>query len=328
MSYDYSAFGLSLGSNWPLPGLMARQDSSPIDIAIWLQTEPVVGGGQTEAWYRSDPDVERASRLWVWSLSGGRYFQLVYGDGTQFYVNGRGSEIWATWPDASTIEDTATYLLGPILAFALRLRGVLCLHASVVGLEKRAIALVGPAQSGKSTAAAAFAQLGATVLTDDVAALVEFGGQVYAHPAYPQLRLWPDSVSLLYGSAAALPRLTPNWDKRMLDLTNRPYRFQPLALPLAAIYVLGPRSAGGRARVDILRGRGKLRVLLGNTHVGYLLNEEMRAAEFASLARLVSRVPVRLVTPPCEPSALSDLCSRIIEDCEALACTASPTTAR
>ena len=143
------------------------------------------------------------------------------------------------WPDSSTLEDAATYLLGPVLGFVLRLRGITCLHASAVAVGDRAIALMGPANAGKSTTAAGFSRMGFPVLADDIVALSEPDEILRVQPAYPQLRLWPESAAFLYGSADALPRLTPTWDKRALDLTQNGCRFQ-----CAAIAARGHLRAG------------------------------------------------------------------------------------
>jgi len=151
---------------------------------------------------------------------------------------------------------------------------------------------------------------------------------VRVQPAYPQLRLWPDSVALLYGAADALPRLTPTWDKRALDLTENGCRFQKQPLPLAAIYVLAERSPDPEPRIEGLQGRESLLTLLANTYVGYLLDATMRGQEFESLGRLVSSVHVRRVVASADPTHISGLCARIVDDCEALGCTASPTMAR
>ena len=253
---------------------------------------------------------------------------MLYCDGTEFFVNREGSQVWATWPDSLTLEDTATYLLGPVLGFVLRLRGVTCLHASAVAVGDRVIALMGPANAGKSTTAAAMARLGCPVLTDDIVALTEDAGIFGVQPGYPQLRLWPDSVALLYGAEDALPALTPTWDKRALDLNRNGYSFQCRPLPLAAIYVLDERSRNPEPRIGGIHGRESLLTLLANTYVGYLLDAKMRGQQFESLGRLMASVPVRRVVPSADPAHLSRLCTRILDDCEALACTASPTTAR
>jgi hypothetical protein len=286
------------------------------------------GAPPDDPWYISGGGDGKTPSLRVWRLAGGAYFRLRYSDGTEFLVDREGSEAWATWPDSSTLEDTATYLLGPVLGFVLRLRGITCLHASAVTVGDRAIALLGPPSAGKSTTAAEFSRMGHPVLADDIVALSERDAIVRVQPAYPQLRLWPESVALLYGAADALPRLTPTWDKRALDLTRNGCRFQEQPLPLAAIYVLAERSPDPEPRMEGLQGRESLLTLLANTYVGYLLDAAMRAHEFESLGRLVSRVPVRRVIPSADPAQVSRLCARIVDDCEALGCTASPTMAR
>jgi hypothetical protein len=325
MPLSYSAFGLSLASNRAVPGLIAQSTFSPADTRIWLDAVPVSPGIRErpdDLWYVSGGPHENPPALQVWRLAGGAYFRLVYSDGTEFLVERAGSDVWATWPDSSTLEDTATYLLGPVLGFVLRLRGITCLHASAVAVGDRAIALMGPANAGKSTTAAAFCRMGHPILADDIVALSERDEILQVQPAYPQLRLWPESVALLYGVADALPRLTPTWDKRVLDLTRNGCRFQRQPLPLAAVYVLAERFPDEEPRIEGLRGRDNLLTLLANTYVGYLLDAAMRGREFESLGRLMSSVPVRRVFPSADPAHVSRLCARILDDFEALGCTA------
>jgi hypothetical protein len=319
----YTAFGLSLCANGAVPGLIPQPPGAAPDTSIWLDAVPPAcrPGADQEAWY-SSPALEGAEpALMVWKVAGGAYFRLRYGDGTEFVVDRMGGEVWATWADSSTLEDTATYLLGPIMGFVLRLRGVTCLHASAVAVGDRAIALVGPASAGKSTTAAAFARLGHPIISDDIVALSEPpGGLLRVQPAFPQLRLWPDSVALLYGSEDALPCLTPNWDKRALDLTANGCQFQSQPLPLAAIYVLAERgSPEAEPRIVDLQGREKLLTLLANTYVSYLVDGAMRRAEFSMLGHLATCVPVRHVTGSSDPARVSELCVRILEDWAALA---------
>ena len=288
---------------------------------MWLGAMPLLHPRPPlpeEVWYVGDGGRGNVPSLCVWRLLRGACFRLRYADGTEFFVDRDGSEVWASWADSSTLADTATYLLGPVLGFVLRLRGVTCLHASAVAVGGRAIVLVGPARAGKSTTAAAFCQRGHPVLADDIVALVERDQILRVQPAYPQLRLWPESVGLLYGDDAALPRLTPTWDKRALDLTQHRCGFQEQPLPLAAVYVLGERSSEAETRIEGLHGRESLLTLLANTYVGYLLDASMRAQEFESMGRLISTVPVRRVVAAGGPAHISGLCASILADCEAL----------
>ena len=256
----------------------------------------------------------------VWEAEDNAGFRFRYDDGTEFRVNRNGTEISASWPEPLTVEDAATYLLGPIFGFVLRLRGIVSLHASAFAVDGRAVALLGDAGAGKSTTVAAMAMRGLPVLTDDVAALEGPGDRPMVRSGYPGVRLWPESVQNLFGAPDRLPVLTPNWDKRSLDLKRPGYMFQEQPLPLAAIYVLADRSDGLNAlHIEPVRPRDALLTLVANTYVNYLLDRDMRAHEFSYLARLVRSVPVRRVTPHKDPNRIQELCDLILDDFAQLA---------
>lgn len=270
----------------------------------------------SEAWYVSGSQDEGGEpSLRIWKLDKEGCFRIRYGDGTEFFLTESGDKIWATWPDSLTLEDTATYLLGPIFGFLLRLRGVTCLHASAVAVDGCAVALVGAAGAGKSTTAAAFAQQGYPVLSEDVVALRDQGDSFLVQPGYPLIRLWPESVRSLYGAEDALPPLTPNWNKRYLDLTQNGFNFQRQQLPLAAVYVLDERSDDPTAPfVESLPSQAGLITLVANTYANYLLDREMRAREFELLGRLVNNLPLRKLTPHSDPARSPELCRFILDD--------------
>ncbi len=322
MTWSYAAFGLTFTANHPIPGLTPQDRPAEADISIQLNADRPHGlfdRDHIEPWYVSDARERDAPALRVWRAGHRPSFRLMYADGTEFLVDAPRGEIRATWSPPSTLADTATYLLGPVLAFLLRLRGVACLHASAVAIGDRAVAFAGPAEAGKSTLAAAFAQMGIPVLADDVVALTSRDGAPYVQPAYPQLRLWPDAAAALWGSADRLPRLTPTWDKRALDLMQGGYRFQEDPLPLAAVYWLQPRSASHEdVRIEEVKGRLALQTLIANSYSSYLLDSAARAHEFRLLGDVAARVPVRRVVPQAHSRHLTRLCACIVEDAEAL----------
>lgn len=251
--------------------------------------------------------------LQVWRVARGAFLHIAYSDGTQFWLDQKRETLWAEWPAALSLEDTAAYLLGPILGLLLRLRGVTCLHASVVAFDDRCVAFVGSQGAGKSTTAGAFARHGYGVLSDDIAPLVEREGVFHIMPAYPHLSLWPDSVKMLYGSSEALPRFIPSWDKRRLDLGIEGTRFENRPLPLGAIYILGERRPDPAPYLATIRPRSALLSLLADTYANKILDREMRAREFAVLGRLVTTIPIRQVHPHSDANRLEDL-SRIIRE--------------
>jgi hypothetical protein len=269
-----------------------------------------------QTFYTSDVnDPLGQPNLRVGMLPCGDYFGLFYGDGARFAVERRGREVWADWPENYTLEDACTYLLGPVIGFALRLRGVTCLHASAVAVGEHAIALAGLPGTGKSTAAAAFARSGFPVIADDVVALSEEGASFLVPPGYPRVNLWPDSVRALYGSEKALPRITPTWDKRYVTLGENGLGFAARPLPLGAIYLLGEREEALPAPVvEEVTGADALTRLVANTYVNYLLDRDMRSQEFDVLSRVVARVPIRRVRTPAGLSSVFALCETIATD--------------
>jgi hypothetical protein len=254
-------------------------------------------------------------------LSGGG-LRIDYADGTGFFIDQGGSQVLVMHPSQATLEDTATYIVGPVLGMVLRLRGITAIHASTTVIDGRSIVLVGSAGAGKSTTAAAFAKLGHAILTEDIAALDDQGDSLRVQPGYPRVNLWPASVELLFGSADALPRICPQhptWDKRYLDLSQTPYRFQKEPLPLGAIYVLNGRSDNEATPTVVpLTGPEALLTLTANTYANHLLDKQMRAQEFEALSRLVQHVPVRRVTPHADPARIWDLCRCIVDDFRSL----------
>ena len=157
MNFTYSVFGLLLRSNLSIPELIPVETSaSGPAVIIHMDASPCTAdeipselGTLTYTSAYTDEAGEPALR--IWKMAGGEFLRLAYYDGTQFWINRTGTELWAQWPSNLTIEDAATYLLGPVLGLLLRLRGVTCLHASAVAVADRALAFVGSEGAGKST---------------------------------------------------------------------------------------------------------------------------------------------------------------------------------
>jgi len=314
MSYRCSIYGLGVIANRTIPGVPASTITSE-DVRIsfgslpaWL---PEVSASQIETSYVADYKSECGDpALRVFRVLDGRYYRFCYADRTEFLINEAGTEVWARWSDPLTLEDTATYLLGPVMGFVMLLRGIVCLHASAVAIGNEAIALVGPAGSGKSTTAAAFANRGYGILAEDVVTLDDRQDHFLVRPGYPCIRLWPASVKALYGSETHLPKLTPNWDKCYLELSHG---FQTQPLRLAAIYLLGERQDDGAVIETVDRAKG-LMSLVANTYATKLMDKQMRAREFELLTRVLSNVRLRRVIPRNDPARLPELCTRILTD--------------
>jgi len=321
LSVIHLAYGVRIAADIQLPGLPVQPGTRrTADVTVHLKAgsffpKTVPTTPENLLYSSSNFDDSGCPLLQVVLLEGGDYFGFFYGDGPRFAVDRAGQEVWADWPENYTLEDAHTYLLGPVIAFVLRLRGVTCLHASAIALNGQAIVLFGLAGTGKSTTAAAFALRGFPVLSDDVAVLSDLGDRFLIQPGYPRVNLWPDSVLTLFGSEDVLPRITPTWDKRYLTLDQNGCRFQSSPLPVGAIYILGEREAELSAPlIEGVTGGEAIMTLVANTYVNYLLDRDMRTREFDVLSRLLSGVPVRRVRPIADTSKIYALCESITAD--------------
>lgn len=324
MPADYLIYGLRIAANRAIPGLLPPlHPHAEFDLRVRLKDAPAFPPSAlrepADFFYTSPSGSDGPPALRVARLAGGAYFGLFYGDGARFAVDREGRELWADWPEGYSLEDAATYLVGPVLGFVLRLRGIVPLHASGVAVEEQAIAVVGMPGAGKSTTAAAFAHRGYAVLSDDVVPLHDARDHFLVAPGYPRVNLWPDSVRALFGSEDALPRITPTWGKHYLPLGQTGRLFQSKQLPLGVVYFLGERDPNLTApRIEEVAAGEALMTLVANTYVNYLLDRGMRHREFDLLSRLVAGVPVRRVRPPDDPAGVLQMCDAIAQDARRL----------
>ena len=321
MIHLYSTYGIALECDTSLPGLARHsQDIPSPPLRVFLNSQP--------AWVeealslprrvvRSLPEVpETADPAFLLTDYGDEsFFQLAYSDGTRFVLDGSATKMWGCYSAQYSLEHFTTYLVGPVMGFVLRRRGVTALHASAVSVDGRTVVFCGPAGAGKSTTAGALALRGIPVLCEDVSPLQEVSGEFRVLPGYPRVCLWPDSVEMLVGKSDALPRLVPTWEKCFLPLDGETARFEREPNTLFAIYFLMPRRSDGKAPgIEGMQAREAILELVQNTYMNAVLNRKQRAAEFDLLARLASQAWVRRVFPHEDPNRMSGLCNLILND--------------
>lgn len=294
-------YGLVIASNAPIEGLLPIAPQ-PADLQISLEPRAhprAVPAG--EILHEGDIDPESQTAAVTIRRAPDGAWTLDYRDGTHFEIAHDARSIHCTWEPDSTPQDAATYLLGPVLAYVLRLRGTLALHASAVALGGRAVLIAGAPGAGKSTTATAFARRGATVITDDVAAIDD--GRV--HPGYARLRLWSDVAAALWGSEDALPLLTPTWSKRYVDVASH-YAFAAEACAVGSVCVLVGRARS--AALERLRGHEAAIALLRHASMTHALDASMRERELSQVTRLAAEVPVFAATAPDDLQRVDELC--------------------
>jgi hypothetical protein len=326
--YHYRAYGLSCISNtsiegfhpWPIP---AQRSASEITFDLVSELPDWVAAARRlpsfTVYTESSSSEDADSRYTMRVFGSDEAFELSYADGARFVIDGPTKRVWGNCPPGFGLDYLATYLRGPLMGFVLRRRGVTALHASALNICGRAVVLCGESQSGKSTIAASIALRGTPVLCEDVTPLRVRGDDYWVEPGYAQVGLWPDAVETLLGSADALPRLTPSWEKCFLPLDGHKAKFESAERPLGVIYLLAPRTNLESPPTIVQVGcREALLELVQNTYMNWLLDRNQRAAEFDFLSRLVLCTPVRRIMSYRDPVRITTLCDMIVADTKAL----------
>jgi hypothetical protein len=319
----YQLYGLEVVSDRALAGLAPVDASREPDVVCRLGQLPegidVVALQEQKPGYSSrilDDKGVPILRVWQHASSGQYCFQ--YCEGLAFLIDGAGERIWAQWIEGVSPELVTAFLLSQVFAFVLHLRGCTCLHASSVVVDGRAVLFAGNPGRGKSSTAAAFSERGCPVLADDVSALrLEPGVGLLALPGPARVCLWPDSAEFVYGGGAAeqLPDFLPWENKRLVRLDQSPGKHQQEPAPLAAVYLLAPRSDDpGAPTIEPLDQAGGLLELLINGFVSSALDSEHRGREFQLQAEVARTALVRRLIPSSDPNKLSRLCDLVIND--------------
>ena len=299
----YRAYGLRLRSPWPLScpeePAAARADVELFDASASLLPDGQPGIGPPAAgadWfhYRRLPD---GSDYLRWSAC---FEFVIFADGRRIACHALA---------AVSREVFHTYLLGQVLSFALIRRRLEPLHATAVVVDGATVAFLGDCGRGKSTLGAAFIQAGHPLVTDDLLVVRERAAGFVTYPGIPRIKLFPRVARPLLGEPAGGIPMNRFTAKLVLPLKGDQWAFRHRALPLRALYVLAPPSAGARTREISIRPLSTRRAfveLIRNTFNTMVVEPARLERQFALAARIASTMPVkRLVFPRrlgCLPS--------------------------
>ena len=204
-----------------------------------------------------------------------------------------------------------SYLIGNLVAFALRLTGKVVLHGNAALVGKKAVAWIGDKGAGKSTLSSSFVDAGFGLITDDQ--LVLHPGPTGWRPGYgvPRIRLWPESLEPV-SSQTALSYRQPfgSCIKGWLEVDALESSSELTAPPLEAIYVLEPRSQHLlRAQIKPLSPALGFHTLLKHrlASKSLPLDPTQLASEFVQIARLAKEVPVYSLQLPDQRDALPEM---------------------
>ena len=217
----YHIAGLSVGSEIMLQGLHAAAAGGDTpDVTIRRRPVPAA--------------IENATALGpTWQIAGQQFLLRI--PGVARFLLTAGKEIaFEAEPGADT-GDIPIFILGTAFGILMHQREQIVLHASAVRVNGKAILFCGPSGAGKSTLAAALAQRGYRLITDDFCAVtVTDAGTPVVHPDGRQLKLWAQAIEKLDLKQSRGERVRSRLEKFYVD----PGEAHLEALPLGAVYEL------------------------------------------------------------------------------------------
>ncbi|SFI28418.1 hypothetical protein SAMN02799624_00112 [Paenibacillus sp. UNC496MF] len=300
-AYAYAAFGLRFASEIPLPEL-----SAPAYGGEGEQADVTIAYGAVD---RLEDELDAAGSNF--SRIGNRFLFLI--PETAFYSIEDGNRITVSPLPGADPEKVRVYLLGTCMGALLLLRGVLPLHGSAVEIDGKAYAFVGDSGAGKSTLAAVFGDEGYRLVSDDVIAVTPdgAGGRPVVAPAYPQQKLWRQSLEQL-GMNAERERLKPIYRETTKFAVPASARFCETSLPLGGVFELLPAQVGAIA-IRPLPNLERLRVLLLHTYRNRLIHRLGLAQwHFKTAADIANHTDLHQLSRPVEGFTARRLATAIL----------------
>lgn len=200
---------------------------------------------------------------WAW-----RVFDGLGGAAAAFGVSPDGREVVSYATEVVSERDAFGLFAEAVMRTVMRRLGVVSFHAAALARDGAAVLIMGGKGAGKSSFAAALACSGWSLLADDLARVLRVDDAWRVSPGHRQTKLNPDvAVALGYDLARLEHRWAPGQpqhdtpNKHVVSHDDRGAG----AVPIAAIYALGPRAAGLQAAVITpVPAVERLALLLGN----------------------------------------------------------------
>lgn len=300
--FVYRAFGLTLASELRCPELLPAHGNADVVVRIRANADGLGGAPQPLAGFDAGP---------------GR-FELGIPRVGRFVVQ-RGERIDITPEPAADEESLRLFLLGTAMGALLHQRATLPLHGSAIEKNGRSVLIVGVSGAGKSTLAAALAQRGWSVQSDDISVVTVRDGRAECEPGFPTQKMWPDVLQMLGEDATRFAAVRIGLEKRSVPLDRSTFRDSPSVI--AAVVAVTPHRGTAPVLTEILgpRRMALLKRLTFREHLRTPL--QMNLAQFEIIARLAGQARVwRLHRPRsgASPGELAEFVERELGEAVAL----------
>jgi hypothetical protein len=299
----HRAFGLTLRSEIPLPGLPPLPEGEA-DLAIEPADAEAIasawsGPAQPPVWETTFPDGQAVCV--ELGVAGDQL--LVYGHRARFHLSADLRTVRCAIRDESDPHGLR-FLLDTVLWWVCLTRGFQVVHASAVESDDGVLAFAGATGGGKTSLAAELLRRGCRLFADDVLVLERCDGSLVAHPGPPLMNL-PCAAGYPRELGRPLARFasqSENWVA--IDRASEEPR------PVAGLFVL--RRAPGLALAVERRNATVLDVLPHLWGLPHAVDGPQERFQVAS--DLAASTPIYDLTsdPGVSPAGLADLVERTV----------------
>jgi len=290
----YHIFGLLVESELSLPELIKVVSTPDIVIRFDKIIEQVEIPSVSGICYKNYPD---------------RFLLKV--EGVACFLVENGNSIIVDRAEGGSDDEIRLFLLGSAFGALIHQRGILPFHGSAIVVCNQAVIFSGISGAGKSTLAAGFIKKGYKLLADDVCVItLSNKGEPIAHPGYPQMKLWSDSLENLGHKTVELRKIRKNIRKYALPI--RP-DFYNQSIPVRGIYVISVKN-GTKIALKVLSGIEKFNAVNDNTYrMNFLKGGENAVAHFKHIEAISRYCSVNKLERPSKGFYLDELI-KIIEN--------------
>ena len=290
--HRYRLYGLTLESERPFLSPIPPADDHPA-LTIRLGERRAPPESRARLFDQAPELWDGAAPTAIWHADGRDVLEFLISDQIEL---GDEEIIYRTDPaDGPLLPDYfEARLLGSGLAWWLLGHGALPLHAAALKLGAGATLFMAESGMGKSSMTASLVGAGHPLLCDDfVAVTANPSGALVAQPAYPQLRLWPETIARFVGDPERYPTVYRGGTKRRVALDGAWGAFLAEPLPITRIYLLerDPDPAAP-LRAERLEGHEAFMRILAATLMAVTLPVERLLPAWALIERLAAQAAV------------------------------------
>jgi hypothetical protein len=240
---------------------------------------------------------------------------LRFPDLADFQIASQANEI-ACYPISKTPQETIRHLLlDQVLPRCLAHQGRTMVHASAVQLEHGLILFIGDSGTGKSTLAGNFHQAGQPVVSDDCLWIKEGERAIKAVPTYGGLRLWDDSLQVLFPAEQNIQSMAHYSTKKRVLINEGDARKFMRGIPILAVIVLSPvvDSQDSEITLEQLSNREAFIALMKQSFQLDVLDIKRMTRHIRAVGRIVPRIPTYRLSMPHEYALLPLVRQKILE---------------